>query len=312
MSSLKKLTIVLTGTVAAFAWAHSASAADLTLVPEPMAEADVPLQAVSAVNGKWELDLGLLNSTGAFKAAGSLSVPMGDAFGLQGDLLLTYSGANGFTYGGALHAFTRDPSSYLFGVTAGVVVTPDASITAIGAEGELYLDRISLEGWAGLAAVDYYNAPPADFEGMFAFGDVAYYATDDLRLALGASYVLGESKAHLSAEYLMRDYGVPLSLSAEARIGASGNYSATIGLKGYFGGNDDNKSLIDRHRQDDPRNRALDLFTGAGSILDDDESANPYVDPAQFNNNEAGCLDAGYLYSGIEFEGGYCYDPEQV
>src|SRR5689334_21029505 len=124
MSPLGRLTVVLTSSVAAFSWAHSAAAADLMLTPEPMAEADVPLTAVSAVNGKWELDLGILNGTGSVKAAGSLTVPVGDQFGLQGDLMLTYSGATGVTYGGALHGFTRDPSSYLLGVTAGVVVTP--------------------------------------------------------------------------------------------------------------------------------------------------------------------------------------------
>ena len=62
MSRLARLTVYLTSTVAAFAWGYSAHAADLLLVPEPMAEADVPM-AVSAVNGKWELDIGSLAST---------------------------------------------------------------------------------------------------------------------------------------------------------------------------------------------------------------------------------------------------------
>ena len=37
-----------------------------------------------------------------------------------------------------------------------------------------------------------------------------------------------------------------------------------MGLKGYFG--DEGKSVIDRHRQDDPRNRVLDLFSAAAAL----------------------------------------------
>jgi hypothetical protein len=265
MSRLARLTVYLTSTVAAFAWGYSAHAADLLLTPEPMAEADVPM-AVSAVNGKWELDVGSLASTGAFRAAGSLSLPVGDRFGIQGDVMFTNSGAYGPVWGGAIHAFTRDPESYLLGVTAGVVVSPAARLTALGIEGELYMDRVSLEGWGGFAAVDYAVNPPPDMTGLFGFGDIAYYPTDNWRLVAGGSYILGETKLHLGTEYQFTDLGTPLSLTADARIGAT-NSSVMVGLKGYFGGNDPEKSLIDRHRQDDPPNRALSLYFAAAGLL---------------------------------------------
>lgn len=276
MSRLVRLNAYLFSSVAALSWGYGAQAADLLLSPEPIAQQDVPL-AVSAVNGKLELDLGSLNATGAFRAAGSLSIPVGDRFGIQGDLMVTTSGATGTVFAGAIHAFTRDPSSYLLGVTAAAVVAPGATLAGVGVEGELYLDRVSLEGWAGLAGVHYNSPPPGDATGLFAFGDIAYYPTDDWRLVAGGSYVLGQSALHVGTEYLLRDQvSMPLSISADARISGSGNYVATIGLKGYFGGNDDNKSLIDRHRQDDPRNRAVDFYNGATDILVDHEN---FTDP---------------------------------
>jgi hypothetical protein len=265
MSRLARLTAYFIGTVAAFSWGYAAKAADLLLSPDPIADQDVSA-AVSGVNGKWELYGGSIDGTSAFRAAGSLSVPVGTQFGLQGDFMLTNSGAHGTTFGAAIHAFTRDPSSYLLGVTAGTVVSADARLNAIGIEGELYLDRISLEGWAGYAAVDYFTPPPNDTSGIFAFGDIAYYPTDDWRVQFGGNYLLGETQLHLGTEYQFRDLGVPLSLAADARLGASTS-SVMVGLKGYIGGDPD-KSLIDRHRQDDPDNRALGLYSAAALIVD--------------------------------------------
>ena len=66
---------------------------------------------------------------------------------------------------------------------------------------------------------------------------------------------------------MFHDLGFPLSLTADARLHTTGDYTLTVGLKGYFGGNDDGKSLINRHRQDDPHNKAVDLFGAAGGQL---------------------------------------------
>ena len=123
----------------------------------------------------------------------------------------SWNSATGLAYGGALHAFSRDPSSYLLGVTAGVVVVPGASIGAVGAEGELYLDRISLEGWAGVAGLNYVDPAMTDKLGGFAIGDLAYYPTDDWRLTLGGSYVLGDLSIHGGTEYMFHNLGTPLS-----------------------------------------------------------------------------------------------------
>lgn len=227
---------------------------------------DATLPAVSGVNGKWEFSSGLLTGAPMVRAAGSLSLPLGHSFGLQADVMGTFTGTDQFL-GGAVHAFTRDPSSYLVGITTGVVVAPGHStLVAFGAEGELYLDRVSLEGWAGLASLNYVNPAMVDLTGVFAFGDVAYYPTDDWRVSLGGTYLLGDLSLHAATEYQFTGLGAPMSLTGDARLHTTGDYTLTVGLKGYFGGDPD-KSLIDRARQDDPPNRALSLFMAGASIM---------------------------------------------
>ena len=98
---------------------------------------------------------------------------------------------------------------------------------------------------------------------LFAIGDIALYATDDLRFAVGASSIADFESAHIGAEWQLQD--MPISLTANARIGEDSFKEATVGLKFYFGG--ESKSLIRRHREDDPRNRSLDIFNAAGSAF---------------------------------------------
>lgn len=252
-------------------------AADL-LLPEPIEyQDDLLLPAVSGVNGKWELDAGLFNPGSAgFRAAGSLSVPLGERFGAQGDIMATWTGG-GLYLAGAGHLFTRDPSQYLLGVAGGVVVAPGATLAALGLEGELYMDRWSLEGWAGIAAIDYAAALPPDVAGFFAIGDIAFYPTDDLRFTLGGSSILGDNALHLGAEYQLSNLDWPVSLTADARIHAAGGYAITAGLKGYLGG-EPGKSLIDRHRQDDPPNRALALYSASTTVINEQAPDDPPTD----------------------------------
>jgi hypothetical protein len=67
----------------------------------------------------------------------------------------------------------------------------------------------------------------------------------------------------------MADTGIPASFTLEGRLGEDGFSSATAGFNLYFGGED--KSLIRRHREDDPRLRFFDMFNagvlGADGVL---------------------------------------------
>jgi hypothetical protein len=280
VSPVRLLTIALLTTAGACSW-QSAVAADLVLDPGVVVDPNAQLPAVSGINGKWEFDPGLLTGGGLIRGAGSLTVPLGDRFGVQGDMMASWTSTNGFVYSGALHAFTRDPDRYLAGLTGGIVVTQQSRLGVIGPEAELYFDRFSLEGWAGIAGLDYIDPAMVDKFGVFAMGDFAYYPQDNFELKAGGSYVLGDFSLHAGAEYQLQGLGAPVSLVGDARYHANGSYTFTAGIKGYFGG-DPAKPLILRHRQDDPPDRAIDLFTAAGSqIFATAPGAGPTVDPEQ-------------------------------
>ncbi len=289
----------ITGVLATLLSLQGAVAADLILAPLPFEDADVNLvlPAVSGPNGKWEFSLGPSNpGTVSFRGAGSVSLPVGDQFGVQFDAAVQGSGA-GWLAGGAIHAFTRDPDSYLFGLASGVVRGPTGTLGVVGVEAELYLDDFSLEAWGGVAGIDYDVLP--DVAGMFLIADAAYYVSDDLRASIGVSSLLGVNGLHLGAEYQFSAIDMPLSLTADAHFNTDGSYSVMAGLKGYFGG--EQKSLKDRHRQDDPPNRALGLFAASGGLLyaTPDESCSPTIAPVDGNTGPTFIVD------------GECLSPEE-
>ena len=216
--------------------------------------------AVSAVNGKIEFDAGALDVPQSFvsRAAGTLTLPLGDQFGLQLDGSIAQM--NGLTGATALHLFTRDPQSYLIGGTLGLITTPGASIVAAGPEAELYLGRWTLEAWAGAGYAHPASGP--NRLSPFLMSDLAYYPTDNTRLSFGLSLLDGFAALHASGEYLLTSGPLPLALTGDARLGSDGSLLATVGLRAYLGGTD--KPLIARHRQDDPWDRGESLVSAVG------------------------------------------------
>ncbi len=112
-------------TLALAAIGNAAWAADLPLPdPEPLppAPSDLPLPAVSGVNGKFAVFGGGLDSGGndgeMIGGQGSLSVPISQRFGFQGDAF-GFVAADDYVAGGAGHLFWRDPSIGLLGVYGG-------------------------------------------------------------------------------------------------------------------------------------------------------------------------------------------------
>jgi hypothetical protein len=262
--SLKKFAL-LTGTILAGMFGTAAYAADI--------ETPTALPAVSDINGKVEIGGGFadnddFSSDEVFRGGAALSFPVGDMFGIQADL--TALDAFGETaVGGALHAFTRDPNAYLFGVYGGYVDAGPADVWYVGPEAELYLDSISIEAVGGF--MDISGASGTDF---YAMGKVALYATDDLRLSIGASTVAGFESANAGLEWFMGDTGLPLSLTVDGQLGEDGYTSIMAGLSLYFGGED--KSLIRRHREDDPRLHFFNIFNpgilgGGGDVFEESE-----------------------------------------
>jgi hypothetical protein len=190
--------------------------------------------------------------------AGTLTLPVGDEFGVQADV--SAGTAGGTTSSAAFHLFTRDPKSYLFGGTLGLISMPGATVMAAGPEAELYFGRWTIEAWGGAAMVRPSSGP--DRTAGFGMMDIAVYPQDNLRISTGFSLLDNFAALHFGGEYLFDDTTVPLSLTADTRVGQDGSILATIGLRAYFGA--PHKSLILRHREDDPWDRGGSLFTAVG------------------------------------------------
>lgn len=216
------------------------------------------LPAVSGPNGKFSVEGGNYDDEGAGIALGSFALPVGHSFGLQAD------GAIGtidddVMGGGGLHLFTRDPSSYLLGAYGSYHTWDSIGIWRLAAEAELYLGRFSLSGLAGYESVDVPGTSNGllvltpDDKHFFGQTDLAYYITDDLKLHGGYRYLNESSFGAAGIEYLVRGYEVPMSLFAKTDFGDDDYTRVTGGLK-IFLSDDPSKSLIDRHRQDDPEN----------------------------------------------------------
>jgi hypothetical protein len=262
--SLKR-TALLTGTILAGMYGSAAYAADIA-TPESA------LPAVSGPNGKIELgggwvDLDDVSSDEVFRGGAAFSIPLGDMFGLQADL--TALDAFGDTaVGGAAHFFTRDPNSYLLGAYGGYVDAGPANIWYVGPEAELYLGNVSIEAVGGY--MDISNGVGSEY---YALGTLALYATDNLRLSIGASTVANFESANAGLEWFMGDTGIPASLTVNGSLGEDGYTSIMAGVSLYFGGED--KSLIRRHREDDPRLHFFNIFSsgflgGGGGTLGED------------------------------------------
>ena len=256
--SMKRAAFLLTGTIAAGMYGSVSMAADVETVTS--------LPAVSGPNGKVEIgagwaDLDDLSSDEIFRGGAAISFPVGDMFGIQADVYAV-DAFDETAIGGAIHAFTRDPNSYLFGVYGGYADAGSANVFYVGPEAELYLDNISIEGIAGF--MDVSGSGSSSGSEFYALADVALYATDNLRLSVGASSVAGFETGRAGLEWFMGETGLPVSLKLDGRVGEDGFTSVMAGVSLYFGGED--KSLIRRHREDDPPIYGLDIF---GAFLRD-------------------------------------------
>ncbi len=282
--SMKRAAFLLTGTIAAGMYGTAVLAADF--------ETSTALPAVSGPNGKVEIgggwaDIDDLGDDEVFRGGAAFSFPVGDMFGIQADL--TALDAYGETaIGGAAHFFTRDPNSYLLGVYGGYTDAGPANVWYVGPEAELYLDNISIEAVGGF--MDISGVSGTDF---YAMGKVALYATDNLRLSVGASTVANFESANAGLEWFMGDTGLPLSLTVEGQLGEDGYTSVMAGLSLYFGGED--KSLIRRHREDDPRLHFFNIFSagllgGGGGVLGGD----PCVDDPESIGDDCAPTPYGY------------------
>lgn len=257
----------IVGVCIAVASVSAAGAADVA-VKAPVVPKTLP--AVDGLNGKAEAFGGSLAGDSFYGGAGSVSVPVAQQFGVQVDGLL--AGYRGDVLGGAaIHAFWRDPAKGLLGFYADYLRWDrlGSQVGHVGIEGAYYMGRFTFEGIVGVESgnnksailggvLERVDLPTRFFDKI----DLAYYMTDNLKLAIGHRYYGGESQLALGGEWAFGYVNnVATSLFVEGRVGD--NSSVWGGLRAYFGQKP--KSLIKRHREDDPPGGLSDSAGGFGN-----------------------------------------------
>jgi len=222
------------------------------IVAMPAFAADAPpmgyatdLPAVSEINAKLAGAFGALNDRGFGTIFGSVTVPISHRFGLQVDGLGAWRNGR-FSGGVGAHGFWRDPSFGLFGVYTSYTNVGWGRfrhVTHVGVEGEIYLDRVTFTGLVG--------AEFGSNSGWLGQVDVGFYPSDNLRVYGGYRYQLNQHYGAAGIEYMPQLESAPgLAVFADGMIASrSRNYAVFAGLRYYFG---QPKSLIRRHREDDP------------------------------------------------------------
>jgi hypothetical protein len=270
-------TTMLSGMVGCtFLTASAAFAADLSIYAKAPAQTFSP--AVDGFNVKLDSYGGSVANRSIYGGTGSLSMPLGGQYGLQIDGNLASLDGDAFGVGGG-HWFWRNPSQALFGIYGSSTFWDrfgGVNVNHVGAETELYLGAVTLQGVAGVefgnsatrTNTSVVTTPTVITTTTFAesfsiktrFFDqinLKYYFNSDLSGYIGHRYLGGRNALALGAE-LARPLGGGLMASAfvEGRVGENDNHGIWGGLKLYFGRTD--KPLLERNRRDDPAQWSTD------------------------------------------------------
>lgn len=257
-----------TALVSSLALSSVALAADLYVVGEPVYPTVLP--AVSGLNGKISLEGGALDENGFGALSGSVSMPLGQRFGFQIDGSVGVLDEE-FFGSAAGHLFWLDPSYALLGIYGSYAIVDglDADLARLGVEGEYYWNNWTASALVGAEFIESGSENDTNF---FVFNDLSYYATDNLELSVGHRYTGERHAAALGVEFQLDQtiFSSGVSLFAEGRLGEDDYRAAWGGIRFYLG---EEKSLIRRHREDDPDFLGLeDLFTLDEECLPDAEA----------------------------------------
>jgi hypothetical protein len=253
---------MLVGSVGAvFLSVWSARAADMpTKAPSSIFAPNLSGPAVDGVNGKAEFFGGTLANRQLRAAAGSVTVPLAHSYGFQMDGVVgkyDHRKLNAV----AAHLFWRNPNTGLIGAygsfTSWDQLGGQIHVGNVALEAAWYWNRLTVEGVAG---IEFGNSVTSQVgQTLFTtdidtrFFDkinVAYYFLDNFKAYAGHRYLGGRHAAAFGAELAMP---IPRTTNMASLFveGRAGEYTGVWGgLKLYFGKS--NKTLIQRHRQDDP------------------------------------------------------------
>ncbi|MEN6333269.1 MAG: hypothetical protein ABFE01_03355 [Phycisphaerales bacterium] len=243
-------------------------------------------EAVSGLNGKIAYSGGSMEGDCGQNGTGSVSLPLGDNFGLQADGLYTNVSDRDF-YGAGGHLFWRDWDKGLLGVTGATLQEDEISAGLVAAETECYLSRFTLAAGAGVATIDYDESVPfidSDPTNFYGSLGLRYYPLDDLMLAGSYVYVFDNSLVLGELEYQTPIHG--LTFFAEFAGGENDYEHALFGVQFYLG---KSKTLIRRHREDDPPSIVRQALYAVGTY------------GAEYNKKGRNYADS----HDAEYEGGY-------
>jgi hypothetical protein len=204
--------------------------------------------AVSGLNGKVSGLYGGVDGEDTTAAEASISIPLGNQFGFQADGLIgEIDPENVYGIGG--HLFWRNSQLALLGITGTWAEYNDVGINRVGIEGEYYLNQFTFAAALGRQGGDINNAAYGGIEAR-------YYPVANLLLSAAWNRADNQDLYGLGAEWQ-----TPISwLSVFAQL-ASGNNDydhAFGGLRFYIG---EMKTLVRRHREDDPPSMLLQSLT---------------------------------------------------
>lgn len=236
----------------------------VTQAPDARAEG----QAVSGMNGKVSVEGGNYDGTNGSVLYGSFSAPLGQSYGVQLDgstgryMDADYSGAGA-------HIFWRDPDRGLLGIVGSSQKLSSIDQNMLGVEAEGYFGNFSLGLRAGHLDGD---RPHGGFTGVKA----RWYVNENVAINLGYEGTPGQNDSKLGVEWQPGVSSLPgISLFAETVAGSNNYDRNVVGLRYYFGAN---KSLIQRHRHDDPDTLLPDGSSGMVKTLRDSRTV-PALSP---------------------------------
>lgn len=275
--------------------------------------------AVDGVNARTEPFGGRIANRAILGNQGAVTFPVSGSLGAQIDAAFGSLDRRGF---GNLagHFFWRNPNQALFGLYASHTRWAQfggAYVNQVAAEGEFYSGRFTLQGIAGIewgnrasstsiftsivppgvgfsypAGIATTSAFASAFDVRTRFFDqinFKYYFTDNGLGYVGHRYLGGKHALALGGEYAFPINRFMVSAFIEGRVGESNFNGVWGGLKFYFG--EKSKSLMARHRQDDPNIWSTDtLFSITNSATSSSSSSSTlFCNPGDSFNSPTTC-----------------------
>lgn len=235
------------------------------LVCAAPAKSQDALPAVDGLSGKLRLSGATADGDNSAGVEGAITFPLAHRFGMQldlgaGRLETPYDGYTAYQGAGA-HVFWRDPSKGMIGIEtsyAHLNAYDGVHTYSAGVEAERYWDRFTLAGVMGVTGGSDTTVSHSqdrfryDIKTEFVAGSrLTWYPYDNVALSASGAVAGDEVGAGLGAEFaLASSHSYQPSLFVRAVMSEGGDVYALAGVNIYFGQR--SKSLIRRHREDDP------------------------------------------------------------